>query len=651
MERSSSPNSVAPIRKTRGRGRETDRESQPSSRRERDLPSTNQTPDGNRDRDYDVFRDNAERDQYEYIGHFLNSERSSSRGKERARERDRAAPIPSASPEVISNLITSLSVISTADFDGPDPTGTHRSRNPSNPGSPTSGSFGVDYGAFSSATSSPPNRQVSLDDLAASSPVIRTAKPPSGFSPLTAPKSPKSQSNRSDSGGLKTLLSGRGSNSALSISRPSSRGSAVSVAESIGNLSIERGVTTSPSEEPKLRRQRSVDSWGKRTTRSNKGLMYMSSKERLRDKEEKKRASIGAVGSPPTALGSANGGGSSRSDPFLAETAINEEPSADSTLHPESVNLSQETHSPRPIPLRDSSVGKTGPNAKRSSARTSRHSRKESENAIQETDEEYGASRDHRDAIKKKTPVREHEVDPARLSAKVPQRANSASFSRPSPDIYHSQQKTTTRAIKTTILVTPDELDDGAPSPAVAQGRRRDRDSSTEGRSKRRLSRQADPTNGYHSEGGGGMGERIKRSGSKLKRLSGAPSPAGDRTSDNGYSRRNSQGDLPHIAYERPPSADSVDDAVESYLCSPRLSQKIRHPQTGRVISFSEVGDPNGSAVFCCVGMGLTRYITAFYDELALTLKLRLITPDRPGVGDSESYAEGTATPLGWPGQ
>jgi hypothetical protein len=109
--------------------------------------------------------------------------------------------------------------------------------------------------------------------------------------------------------------------------------------------------------------------------------------------------------------------------------------------------------------------------------------------------------------------------------------------------------------------------------------------------------------------------------------------------------------DQPHVAYERPRSADSIDDAVESYLCSPRLSQKIRHPQTDRVISFSEVGDPSGSAVFCCVGMGLTRYITSFYDELALTLRLRLITPDRPGVGDSESYAEGTATPLSWPGK
>jgi hypothetical protein len=102
---------------------------------------------------------------------------------------------------------------------------------------------------------------------------------------------------------------------------------------------------------------------------------------------------------------------------------------------------------------------------------------------------------------------------------------------------------------------------------------------------------------------------------------------------------------------DRPTSADSIDDAVDAYLGSPRLSQKLRHPQTGRIISFSEVGDPDGFAVFCCVGMGLTRYIMAFYDELALTLKLRLITPDRPGVGDSAPYSDGTSTPLSWPGE
>jgi hypothetical protein len=103
------------------------------------------------------------------------------------------------------------------------------------------------------------------------------------------------------------------------------------------------------------------------------------------------------------------------------------------------------------------------------------------------------------------------------------------------------------------------------------------------------------------------------------------------------------------IIEERPASQDSIDIEVDSFLDSARLSQKIRHPQTGRIISFSEVGDPNGFAVFVCVGMGLTRYVMAFYDQLAVTLKLRLITPDRPGIGGSQ--ADPTGTPLSWPGK
>lgn len=103
------------------------------------------------------------------------------------------------------------------------------------------------------------------------------------------------------------------------------------------------------------------------------------------------------------------------------------------------------------------------------------------------------------------------------------------------------------------------------------------------------------------------------------------------------------------IVEERPSSSDSVDRDVNCFIHAPRLSQKIRHHASGRTIAFSEVGDPKGNAVFCCVGMGLTRYVTAFYDELALTLKLRLITPDRPGVGGSQSDPNGT--PLSWPGK
>ncbi len=98
------------------------------------------------------------------------------------------------------------------------------------------------------------------------------------------------------------------------------------------------------------------------------------------------------------------------------------------------------------------------------------------------------------------------------------------------------------------------------------------------------------------------------------------------------------------------PRGDSIEMAVTDYLQDARMSQHIKHAVTGRVISYSEVGDRNGAAVFICVGMGLTRYVTAFYDELATTLRLRLITVDRPGVGGSEAYPPTDRSgPLNWP--
>lgn len=119
-------------------------------------------------------------------------------------------------------------------------------------------------------------------------------------------------------------------------------------------------------------------------------------------------------------------------------------------------------------------------------------------------------------------------------------------------------------------------------------------------------------------------------------------------------SRRKSVSDprLAKAAEERLQSErrDSVEDAVLGFLRAQRLNQKIRHIVSGRTISFSEVGDPKGSAVFICVGMGLTRFVTAFYDELATTLRLRLVTIERPGVGDSDGYPPNDRSgPLNWP--
>ncbi|GAB7365507.1 hypothetical protein MBLNU230_g6580t1 [Neophaeotheca triangularis] len=98
------------------------------------------------------------------------------------------------------------------------------------------------------------------------------------------------------------------------------------------------------------------------------------------------------------------------------------------------------------------------------------------------------------------------------------------------------------------------------------------------------------------------------------------------------------------------PRRDSVEDDVLEYLQHPRLSRRVKSSSSARSISYSEVGDPDGAAVFVCVGMGLTRFVTAFYDELATTLRLRLITIDRPGVGGSDPYPANYRTgPLGWP--
>jgi hypothetical protein len=559
------------------------------------------------------------------------------------------ATAPTAGPEVISSLITSLAIFPQAhDSDLPTASSAARQRATSPQArSPHGGSFGVDYGAFTqSALEQLPEESVSLDDLAASPPTIRTAKPPSGFSPLTAPpKSPRED-------GLKSFLSRAGRSG--SASRPSSRGSQASRdadAQSIGNLSIERGAAPSSPIDKTLKKQKSFDSWGKKTGRGHKGLMYMSSKERLRENEyEKKRAGSAAgagSGSASTPRTSATFAGmASRSDQPLAETTINEEASIPSLSGEETgagadrASWNNEASgasvsSPRPIPTRDSSLRKPSATPKRNSRRSSkRESDIVAANIIPELEESSSSG-------KGKQQKRVSDGGKGKQSLD-----NTTSQSKRSADLATVERASTMPNTKRprdlpTMRVSHEHHtvdDDGAPSPAVSQGRKRDEVAASRRRSGRGGT---DPLE---------SAMRPKRSSSHLKqRLSGAASPTFNEAAS--YHEGHGPVEQPHVGYERPHSADSIDDAVESYLCSPRLSQKIRHPQSGRLISFSEVGDPSGSAVFCCVGMGLTRYITAFYDELALTLKLRLITPDRPGVGDSEAYEDGTATPLGWPGK
>ena len=579
-----------------------------------------------------------------------------SRARQHARRKSLQGPsahasnrvhVQPASPEVISSLITSLSIISSPAnqlFESPaqplpaSPSSTNATFNTfgnfSGSHGPRSsgGSFGIDYGAFEQPSLRELIEEESLDELAASPPVIRTAKPPSGFSPLTAPKSPQSSP-------LKTFLRGN--------SRPSSKGSTGSKdkddASSIGNVSIEPGILPGP----ELRRKTSSDSWGKKQARNQRGLMYMSSKERLREKEQERKRG-GSKGPGPDRLPLPK----FDSDSFMAENAIGEEPEDSSptkqTATQESASPALSASSPggigsgRFIPTRDSSLRNATPK-KRNSQKPSRQSGKQK--AIDDADDSIQGIDEQQQERKRERSKREHKQSETSSKMMEP-----LSLEMPTAKQTTLASKQISGSSKVNQLRAVDDKEEGAPSPTVTQRKARpspDRRSS----SQKRRSGKATPEPSETSQ--------PKRTGSRLKRLSAPLSP---RATDKEPHQRSNSNPLSRVASpepsratqihvdDRPTSADSIDDAVEAYLCSPRLSQKIRHPQTGRTISFSEVGDSEGFAVFCCVGMGLTRYITAFYDELALTLKLRLITPDRPGVGDSEPYNDGTATPLSWPG-
>jgi hypothetical protein len=379
--------------------------------------------------------------------------------------------------------------------------------------------------------------------------------------------------------------------------------------------------------------------------------MYMSSKERLREKEhERKRASNETLG------GAVKGFGVDRlalpqfeSDSFMAENAIGEEPEEGS-----SSKLGSALATPGPslgagspggigsgrfIPARDSSLRKPVPTTKK--RHSQRSSRSIGKQKATDDGEDTFLDLDEKVQERKRYSNRDEKSPTPEATSKMMEPLDDLEMPRPSK----AKKPANATEDEDEIRVPEDE---GAPAPAVAQ--RKSRPSPSRG----------DRSSSQKRRSGNATPEPLeipppRRNGSRLKRLSAPLSPrasSDQRNSSNLGQRVTSPEPVkPQIHVdERPSSADSIDDAVDAYLCSPRLSQKIKHPQTGRTISFSEVGDSEGFAVFCCVGMGLTRYITAFYDELALTLKLRLITPDRPGVGDSEPYNDGTATPLSWPG-
>lgn len=561
--------------------------------------------------------------------------------------RDRVGTGP-ASPEVISSLINSLSSISastTNHFEGSDP----RTSLPISPAAPqpslnstngqatkkVQGSFGVDYGAFAVKELG----DKTFEDFAAPSPAIKTSKSPSGFLPLSSPKRAANEET------MKQFLA-----------RPSSkRSSDVQDLGAIGDLSIEPGKKTSND----LKKRASAESWDKKLARNSKSLRHMGSKkEPLREKDTTQQASAGTL--------SLNVQPTDRltlpkfdTDPFMSPASLMEENrtvesaakpllnSNSGRVSPHVVPKSPSTINGRFIPSRDSSLRNRNLSSskKRSSRRSSRHGIDEAGggNSIPELDEQNDTKRDSNNGKRREpgTTYSDALMTAQELVDDVEVSNNSRSgavANKQGGEFAHVDEG-----------MFEESDDQGAPAPAVLQRRASRSEKRSSSKNSTRIALDL------------GESAYSKRTSSRLKRLSIPGSPPRreeqqqNRNSAQTSAKASSTSPEPvkpmNQADERPSSADSIDDAVDAYLQSPRLSQKIKHPQTGRVISFSEVGDSEGFAVFCCVGMGLTRYITAFYDELALTLKLRLITPDRPGVGASEPYADGTATPLSWPGE
>ena len=642
-----------------------------------------------------------------------------------------SARLSSASPEVISSLISSLDAISNDTRDhcenlpnsnGALPTAVAppvraRSRRDSEPTTlpPAQGrKSGVDYGVFSN----PQSNDIPYIDDAAEPPVVRTSKPPSGFSQLTAPTLPKQNSG----GSLKSYLRSTKSSNSLHLRKKDDR---------VADLDAAR--TTIGSRDSSASRL------------SRRGLTFMSSRERLRasDSERRRVTSNSPVADrneaerhDPSLVTNPQLRAPSPRRPVLAETTIQEE--ASSPQQPQAVNSTTETESPKKagkrkmeriepsgqavvknhalIPERNSSLHhphsprNSKIEARRSSRRSSlQHKPSSSVGSTDqsvarekpppnETEEEKVTRRIRELKAQKEKRMRESGSGPALALDQGSKRH--ANTSKPTetgdpaidskilldPEAHERQSRVKARKMLG-IPVTPPQsphlggiVDKVSPSeprftrqPNAAPStivNSLEPDSpgflAEYNRALDLLMGKPNPDTASSSPKSPGYEQHRKaadivtlpeRDSSKRHRWTQSENTTGPRDRALRNSVRNDLISVRKASMEasvgdgRPSSIDSIDLAVDDFLRAPRLSQKAKHPQTGRVITFSEVGDPKGYVVFCCVGMGLTRFITAFYDELATTLKLRLITPDRPGIGGSEAYTDDEGTPLSWPGK
>ncbi|KAI7977342.1 hypothetical protein EIK77_004758 [Talaromyces pinophilus] len=565
----------------------------------------------------------------------------------RPRPSTHAPPMPPASPEIISSLISSLSSISTparSHFDNlphigaqtaPSSPGFHQTEFPQSQGSGQG--FGVDYGAYKPPSDAFESPFLHPDD-AALSPVVRMAPAPTPSSPRS-PRSPKFKTSFGrDRSPLRNRSTSSFSSSQAAMEEQSLSGFGIITTEPGTRVSRTGSVASTSSDGRKslrsplnMLRRGSKDSWqDKEAERSIKSSAHS---DNLKPNFARSRASLQSKNSMADVAEEGGTLNPAEDLSFKSGKAVTEIKSSSHTTPNSPLPSPGGIGSGRIIPTRDSSLRHTM-NSK--PPRKSRHSRppeqrsttgKERSHVESKTSEARAATEQTTKRIQQ---VKEQQKRIKNELAK----AQEVPAGRTSIETFNSRAKTAQPAAaeptsarlshddalisRYLIHAETDPFEESAPSPAVQTRRTRDaKDKKRQSLDKADipLSPSVSKSHKRHSSGAFTMATR------------------------------------PSIAEERPSSADSIDFAVESYIASPRLTQKVPHPRSGRMIAFSEVGDPQGHVIFCCLGMGLTRYLMAFYDELARTLKLRLVTLDRPGVGESDPSGEGEGTPLTWPGE
>jgi pimeloyl-ACP methyl ester carboxylesterase len=74
---------------------------------------------------------------------------------------------------------------------------------------------------------------------------------------------------------------------------------------------------------------------------------------------------------------------------------------------------------------------------------------------------------------------------------------------------------------------------------------------------------------------------------------------------------------------------------------------QIFRRESGATVAFCEYGDPKGAPIFFCHGWPSSRTMAELTDEAASQLGLRIISPDRPGIRDSNFHPKRTL--MDWP--